>query len=123
MNKIPTSVDEYIAGFPKGVQKILKQVRLVVKKAAPDAEEGISYQMPYYKQNGRLLYFAAHTAHLGFYPMTTGIKAFQPELEPYKWAKGSVQFPYNKPLPLVLITKMVRFRVKENLEKEKGKKK
>jgi uncharacterized protein YdhG (YjbR/CyaY superfamily) len=79
--------------------------------------------MPLLKQNGRLLYFAAHKNHIGFYPMITGIEAFKTKLSDYKWAKGTIQFPLDKPLPLGLITEIVRFRVNENLEKFKNKKK
>ena len=111
------NVDEYIAGFSTGIQKKLEQLRATVKKAAPQAVEEISYGMPIYRQHGRLLYFAAHTNHIGFYPMITGINAFKSELKVYKWAKGSVQFPLDKDLPVGLITKITKFRVKENEEK------
>jgi uncharacterized protein YdhG (YjbR/CyaY superfamily) len=113
--KIPESVDEYIAGFPEDIQHHLNQVRAAIKKAAPGAIEKISYSMPYYALSGRLLYFAAFKHHIGFYPMVSGITAFKKELSIYKGAKGSVQFPLDKPMPLSLITKIVRFRVKENL--------
>jgi uncharacterized protein YdhG (YjbR/CyaY superfamily) len=119
----PIDVDEYMAGFPKDVQKILELMRQTVKKAAPEAEEVISYGMPAFRQNGRLVYFAAHTKHLGFYPMTTAITAFKEELSDYKGAKGSVQFLFDQPLPVELITKMVQFRVTENLLKVNLKKK
>ena len=117
------NVDEYIIVFPEETQKILEQIRETVKKAAPDAEEIISYGMPSYKQNGRLLYFAAFKNHIGFYPMTTGIEAFKDRLFDYKWAKGSIQFPIDKPMPLGLIAKIVKFRVNENLEKSNNTKK
>jgi uncharacterized protein YdhG (YjbR/CyaY superfamily) len=116
-NKIPESVDVYIAGFPEEVQHHLKQIRAAVKKAAPGATEKISYSMPYYALSGRLLYFAAFKHHIGFYPMASGITAFKKELSIYKGAKGSVQFPLDKPMPLSLITKIVQFRVRENLTK------
>lgn len=109
-------VDEYIAEFPKDTQKILKQLRSTILKAAPGAEEGISYQMPAYKYHGMLVYFAGYKTHVGFYPTPSGIEAFKKELSVYKGAKGSVQFPLDKPLPLQLITKIVKFRMKENLE-------
>lgn len=118
-----TNVDEYITSFPKNAQKHLKQVRAIVIKAAPGAEEMLSYKMPYYKYHGRLLYFAAHTNHLGLYPMAAGIERFKKELAGYKTAKGSVQFPFDKPLPAALITKIIKFRVNANLEKEELKKK
>ena len=109
-------VDEYIAGFPKDTQKMLKQLRETIIKAAPGAEELISYQMPAYKYHGALVYFAGYKNHIGFYPTASGIEAFKKELSVYKGAKGSVQFPLDKPLPLQLISKIVKFRMKENLE-------
>lgn len=121
MNK-PKNIDEYITSFPNNIQLILKKLRGTIKKAAPDAEEVISYGMPSFRLNGRLLYFAAHKHHIGFYPMTTAIEAFKTRLSKYKWAKGSIQFPFNKSLPLQLITEIVKFRVKENLQKSKAKK-
>jgi uncharacterized protein YdhG (YjbR/CyaY superfamily) len=120
--KKPDSVEEYIESFPKEVRKILKQVRTVVKKAAPKAEEKISYGMPYYDLGGRLIYFAGHKNHPGFYPMKTGVSAFKKQLSSYKSAAGSVQFPYDKKIPLTLIEKIVKFRVKENEAKTKLKK-
>jgi uncharacterized protein YdhG (YjbR/CyaY superfamily) len=116
-------VDEYIAGFSKEIQELLKAVRAVVKKAAPHAEEMISYQMPAYKYHGSLVYFAAFKNHIGFYATPTGHEAFKKELSVYKEGKGSVQFPHNRPLPLALITRIVKYRVKENLEREKAKRK
>lgn len=123
ITKKPASVDEYIAGFPEEVQLLLDQVRETIKKAAPIAEELISYQMPAYKMNGMLVYFAAFSKHIGFYPTASGIEAFKKELSIYKGAKGSVQFPHNKPLPLDLIARIVEYRVKENLLKADFKKK
>lgn len=120
MNK-PLNVDEYIAGFPLPVQKRLNTLRDAVIKTAPDAQEVISYGMPAYKQNGMLLYFAAHKNHIGFYPMGSGIEAFKEEITEYKSAKGSVQFPMDKPLPLALIKRIVKFRVEKNKEKLKSK--
>jgi uncharacterized protein YdhG (YjbR/CyaY superfamily) len=117
--KKPGSVEEYIESFPKEVQKTLKQMRSAVKKAAPKAEEKISYGMPYYSLNGRLVYFAGYKRHIGFYPMPGAIAAFKKEIAKYKWAKGSVQFLLDKPLPISLITKMIKFRVKENEAKIK----
>jgi uncharacterized protein YdhG (YjbR/CyaY superfamily) len=116
------NVDEYIAGFPKEIQQLLKAVRATIKKAAPKAEEMISYQMPAYKYHGSLVYFAAFKNHIGFYATPTGHTAFKKELSVYKEGKGSVQFPHNQPLPLALISRIVKFRVKENLEREKTKK-
>ncbi len=121
--KVPQSIDEYIAGFPPDVQKILEKVRATIRNAAPDAQEKISYKMPTFTLNGNLVYFAAFKNHIGFYPIPTGIKKFEKELSVYEQGKGSVQFPLDKPIPYDLITKIVKFRVKENLEKAKRKKK
>jgi uncharacterized protein YdhG (YjbR/CyaY superfamily) len=114
--------DQYIIGFPEHTQKLLQQLRLTIKKAAPDAEEVISYSMPAYKYHGMLVYFAGYQKHIGFYPMPAGIAAFKDELSIYKNAKGSVQFPLDKPLPINLITRIVKFRMQENIEKEALKK-
>lgn len=121
--KNPKNVEEYISAFPEKVQDSLQRLRAIIKKAAPKAEEGISYGMPGYKLNGVLVYFAAFKNHIGFYATPTGHKAFKKELSVYKQGKGSVQFPIDKPIPLGLITKIVKFRVKENSEKVKSKKK
>lgn len=117
------SVDEYIGNHPKNVQTMLQQLRQTIQKAAPKAEEIISYQMPAYKQEGMVVYFAGHKDHIGFYPTPSGIEAFKKELSMYKSAKGSVQFPLDQALPLALIAKMVKFKVRENLEKSVLKKK
>lgn len=117
------TVDEYIDTFSPATTKILQQVRKTIKEAAPKAEEVISYNMPAYKQDGMLVYFAAYDKHIGFYPTPGGIAAFKKELSVYKSAKGSVQFPIDEPMPLALITKIVKFRVKENMEKAITKKK
>jgi uncharacterized protein YdhG (YjbR/CyaY superfamily) len=116
-----TSIDEYIKTFPKEVQDILKRLRETIRKAAPDAEEKISYQMPTFYLNGNLVHFAAYKKHIGFYPTSSGIRAFKKELSFYKTAKGTVQFPIDKPLPLELIGKIVKFRVLENLRKYEDK--
>jgi uncharacterized protein YdhG (YjbR/CyaY superfamily) len=113
------SIDEYIALFPKDIQKKLEELRATIKAAAPDAKEKISYQMPTFDLYGNLVHFAAHKNHIGFYPTPSGIDAFKNELSVYEGAKGSVQFPLNKPLPLKLIRKIVKFRVSENVEKAK----
>ena len=113
------SVDEYISSFPPEVQKRLKSMRETIRKAAPDAEEKIGYGIPTYTLNGNLVHFGGFKNHVGFYPDPSGIKAFEKELVPYVGAKGSVQFPHDKPLPLPLITKIVKYRVKQNLEKKK----
>jgi uncharacterized protein YdhG (YjbR/CyaY superfamily) len=119
-----TSIDEYIAMFPKEIQKILQEIRATIKAAAPEAEEKISYQMPTFTLNGNLVHFAAFKKHIGFYPVPTGIEKFKKELSVYQGAKGSVQFPLDKPMPYALISKIVKFRVMENLKKAeiKGKK-
>jgi uncharacterized protein YdhG (YjbR/CyaY superfamily) len=119
----PTTIDEYIGTFPKDIQAKLEQVRATVKEAAPGATEVISYGIPAFKLSGMVVWFGAHTNHIGFYPRGSGIEAFQKELSGYKNAKGSVQFPFDKPLPLDLITRMVKFRVAENLRKLERKKK
>jgi uncharacterized protein YdhG (YjbR/CyaY superfamily) len=112
----PKDVNEYIAGFPKEIQAKLEQMRATIKKAAPDAEEVISYGMPGYKLKGSLVWFGGHTSHIGFYPKgSSALNAFKKELSGYKSSKGAVQFPLNEPLPLDLVTKMVKYRVKENL--------
>jgi uncharacterized protein YdhG (YjbR/CyaY superfamily) len=115
------NIDDYIATFPGDVQEVLQQVRTIIHKAAPEAEEAISYQMPTFKLNGNLVHFAAWKNHIGFYPTPSGTKEFQKELSQYAVAKGSIQFPLDEPMPLALITKIVRFRVKENQENQKAK--
>jgi uncharacterized protein YdhG (YjbR/CyaY superfamily) len=115
--KTPKTIDEYIAEFPEGTREILEKVRETIKKAAPEAEETISYQMPTFKLKGNLVHFAAFKNHIGFYPAPTGIEEFSIELSAYKGGKGSVQFPLDNPLPFNLITKIVKFRVKENSER------
>ena len=116
------SIDEYIAAFPADIQKILQEIRAVIKAAAPKAEEKIGYQMPTFTLNGgNLVHFAAFKNHIGFYPTPSGIEAFQKELSVYKGAKGSVQFPIDKPMPLKLISRIVKFRVAENIKKAKTK--
>jgi uncharacterized protein YdhG (YjbR/CyaY superfamily) len=119
MKTKPDTFDEYIAGFPKETQKVLQQVRTTIKKAAPKAEEKISYGMPAFTLNGNLVYFAGYKNHIGFYALPTGHKAFQKELSGYKSGKGSVQFPLDQPMPLALIAKIVKFRIKEMAEKAK----
>jgi len=108
------STDEYIASFPDNIQSILKELRQVIREAAPEAEEVISYQMPAFKQNGILVWFAAFKNHIGFFPKGSTVEAFKEKLSPYQTSKGTVRFPINEPLPLDLIKEMVRFRVKEN---------
>jgi len=110
--------DEYISVFPETTQKILQQVRNTIKKAAPKAAEVISYNMPAFKQNTVLVYFAGYDNHIGFYPTPSALEAFKKEIAVYKSSKGAVQFPLSEPLPLSLITKMVKFRVEQTQEKK-----
>ncbi len=117
------SIDDYIATFPREVQKLLGELRAAIKAHAPDAEEKFSYGMPTFFLNGNLVHFAAFKTHIGFYPTPSGIEAFKDELSIYKGAKGSAQFPIGKPLPLKLIIRIVKFRVAENLQKSKMKSK
>lgn len=119
--KTPKNFDDYLDRFPKEVQQRLRKMRLTVKKAAPQAKETISYGIPAFILNGMLVWFAAFKNHIGFYPRTSAIAAFKKELSAYKGAKGSVQFPFDKPLPFSLIGRIVKFRVKENLSKGKKK--
>jgi uncharacterized protein YdhG (YjbR/CyaY superfamily) len=116
----PKNIDEYIAGFPKDIQERLKKVRATIREAAPAAEEAIKYRMPTFVLNGNLVHFAAFKNHIGFYPAPQGIEEFKEELSAYKGAKGSVQFPYDRPIPLDLISRIVKFRAAQNLEKKKG---
>ncbi len=117
--KKPKSVDEYISWFPEEDQKLLEKMRAVIKETAPDAEEVISYGMPGYKLNGQLVWFASFKNHIGFYPRgSSAINAFEKELAGYKTSKGAIQFPKDKPLPIALIKKIVKYRVKENLGKK-----
>lgn len=115
------SIDEYILQFPPETQEILNKIRSVIKEAAPEAEEKISYQMPTFYLHGNLVHFAALKNHIGFYPTPSGIDAFKEELSGYKGAKGSVQFPFEKPIPYELIRKIVQFRVTENQKKANSK--
>jgi uncharacterized protein YdhG (YjbR/CyaY superfamily) len=116
--KKPKDIDEYISSSPLEIQAILEQLRATIKKAAPLAEEVISYGMPAFKLNGMLVWFAGHSKHIGLYPRVSAMEAIQKELSNYKRAKGSVQFPLDKPLPLGLVSKIVKFRVKENLARK-----
>ncbi len=110
------SIDEYIQEFPTETRKVLQEVRAVIKAAAPDATEKISYAIPTFDLNGHhLVHFAGYSKHIGFYPVTAGVaKAFAEELRPYKRGKGSVQFPLDRQMPTDLIRRMVEFRVEEN---------
>ena len=117
-----TTMDAYIASFPKEVQGILEKIRKTIRKAAPGAVEAISYQIPTFKLNGsNLVHFAAWKDHIGFYATPSGNVAFKKELAQYKMAKGSIQFPLDEPIPYDLVTKMTLFRVKETQAKKKAK--
>jgi uncharacterized protein YdhG (YjbR/CyaY superfamily) len=115
------SIDEYIAAFPEDIQIILQQIRETIQAAAPDAIEKISYQMPTFAQNGNLVHFAAFKTHIGFYPTPSGTEAFKEEIARYQSGMGSIQFPLDEPMPLDLITRIVKMRVAENLQKAESK--
>ncbi len=117
-----TSIDDYIASFPPEVQVLLEEVRQTIRGAAPEATETIKYAMPTFVLNGNLVYFGAFKQHIGFYPVPSGIAAFKKELSAYKMGKGSIQFPFDKPMPLDLITEIVKFRATENFERQTAKK-
>jgi uncharacterized protein YdhG (YjbR/CyaY superfamily) len=113
------NIDEFIAGSPKNTQELLKKMRSIIQKAAPGTEEAISYGIPTYKLNGRnLVHFSGYKEHIGFYPGAAGIESFKEELSKYKTSKGTVQFPLDKPLPVGLITQIVKFRIAQEKEKE-----
>ena len=120
----PKTIDEYIADFPDNVREILEKIRMTIRKAAPDAEETISYKMPTFSLKGHyLVYFAAYKNHIGFYPAPIGIAEFKKDLAVYQAGKGTLQFPLDKPIPFDLITRIVKFRVKENLARAAKEKK
>lgn len=114
-----TTINEYIASFPQDIQVKLEQMRKTIQTAAPDAIEAISYGLATFKLNGNLVHFGAFKEHIGFYPAPRGIEAFKEELAQYDGDKGTIRFPLDKPLPLELVTKIVKFRVKDNLAKKK----
>jgi uncharacterized protein YdhG (YjbR/CyaY superfamily) len=119
----PRNIDEYIAGFPRDVQEILQEIRDIIKKAAPDAEEAIKYQIPTFVLHGNLVHFAAFQRHIGFYPTPSAIQEFKDELSSYESAKGSVQFPLDMSVPFSLVRKIVKFRVMETRAKMAARKK
>ena len=119
--KAAANVDEYIEQFPANIQAILQKLRDTIKKTAPAAEELISYQMPAFKYHGMLVYFAGYKNHIGFYPTSSPMKVFKDRLTNYKTSKGAIQFPINEAIPLTLVKDIVKFRIKENLEKENAK--
>jgi uncharacterized protein YdhG (YjbR/CyaY superfamily) len=117
--KPPGNIDDYVDRFPKKVQQLLEKMRLTIRNAAPKAEETISYGIPAFTLNGSLVWFAAFKNHIGFYPGSSAVIAFKKELSAYEGAKGSVQFPFDEPLPLALVSRIVKFRVKQNLSESK----
>jgi uncharacterized protein YdhG (YjbR/CyaY superfamily) len=118
----PTTIDEYIAGFPRNVQAILRKVRATIRKAAPTAKEAIKYQIPTFTLHGNLIHFAAFKSHIGLYPTPRGVERFKDELSAYEGGKGTVRFPLDKPVPFGLISRIVRFRVKDERERAGGRK-
>jgi len=124
MKSLPAeSIDAYIADFPERIRKILKTIRATVRKAAPQAEETIKYAMPTFMLDGNLIHFAAFQNHIGLYPVPTGVPGWDEALAPYVSGKGSLQLPLDKPMPLALISKIVKFNARRNAEKKKAKKK
>jgi uncharacterized protein YdhG (YjbR/CyaY superfamily) len=119
----PANIDEYIAGFPPEVQAILEKIRTTIKKAAPPAEETIKYKMPAFTYKGNLVYFAAFKKHIGFFPPLAGNEKLKHELSVYEGPKGSLKFPLDKPIPYGLVSKIVKIRVRENLERAEAKQK
>ena len=117
------NIDEYIAGFPPQVQEILQKIRQTIHEAAPEAQETINYAIPTFTLKSNLVHFAAFEKHIGFYPTPSGIERFKEELSAYESAKGSVQFPLDRPIPYDLISAIVKFRVQENLQRAQAKKK
>jgi uncharacterized protein YdhG (YjbR/CyaY superfamily) len=113
----PQDIDDYIARHPKDIQVLLEKLRATIRKAAPKARETIKYQMPTFTLNGNLVYFAAFKNHIGFFPLPSGVDAFEKVLSTYERGKGSIRFPLDKPLPLALISKIVKFRVKRDLDR------
>ena len=118
-----TTIDEYIALFPADIQDRLQTMRSVVREAAPEATEKISYQMPTFHQNGNVVHFAAFTNHIGFFPGASGVEAFADKLTAYKTSKGTIQLPFNEPLPLELVKEITRWRVEENRQIVEARKK
>ena len=113
-----STIDEYIATFTKDIQGILKALRQAIRESAPKAEETISYQMPAFRLNGILVYFAAFRDHISFFPTSSGVAAFKKELSQYEISKGTIRFPLDKPIPMELVKEIVKYRVKENMSKK-----
>ncbi len=112
------TVDEYIASFPENIQKILQDLRKVIREAAPQAKEVISYQMPAFKQNGILVWFSAFKNHIGFFPTALGVEAFKEKLTNYETSKGTIRFPINEPIPFDLVKEIVKYRVNQDATKK-----
>ncbi len=121
-SKPAANIDEYIAKYDADIQAILSQMRSIIQKAAPKATEDIKWGMPTFVHHGNLVHFAAHKHHMGFYPAPSGLDAFKEEISKYNNSKGAVQFQYSEKLPVALITKMVKYRLKENEAKAEAKK-
>jgi len=119
-NTTPKNIDEYIAKYPKDVQATLQKIRATIKRAAPDATEAISYQIPTFKLGGNLVHFAAFSDHISFFPTSSGVTNFKKELDQYETSRGTVRFPLAKPIPYALISKITKFRVKETVAKRKN---
>lgn len=119
MNQNYKNIDEYIAAFPKDIQKKLTKIRETIKNAAPEATEAIAYGMPTFKLNGNLVHFAAFKNHLGFFPTPSGIEVFDKETKPYRTGRGTLRFPLDEPIPFDLVKKIVARRVEENRGKNK----
>jgi len=122
-NAPPKDIDAYIAAFPPEIQEVLQKIRLTIKAVAPDATEKISYQIPTFYLKGNLVHFAAFKDHFAFFPTSSGVEKFKEELSEYKLSRGTIQFPFGKPIPYDLITRITKFRVGENLERAKIKEK
>jgi len=123
MNNQAADIDEYIAGFPEATQLILQELRNTISSIVPEAREKISYHMPAFELSGNLVYFAGYKNHIGFYPGSSGVSSFADELTAFEYSKGTIRFPLDRPLPLDLIRRIVAFRVKENEEKRRLKRK
>jgi uncharacterized protein YdhG (YjbR/CyaY superfamily) len=115
------TIEDYIASHPKKVQVLLEEIRTAIRLSAPGATEAISYQIPTFRLNGNLVHFAAFKNHISFFPTSSGIKAFQEELSRFETSKGTVRFPLDKPLPIALVKRIVKYRVKEQTGKARGK--
>ena len=119
--KAPANIDDYIAAFPPDVRSILEKIRSTIRKAAPEAEEKISYQMPTFTLNGNLVHFAAFKNHIGLFPPVKGDEKLQAAIAPYKGEKGNLKFPLDNPIPYTLISQVVKCRVREQLDRSKAK--